>query len=151
MRLTVSVDSKNVQKRLSNLERAIDKTGKATVPQTARWIRDKIITRMPKDTGNTAKSIGIKKETHTKGKDEVIVGLRFIPYGSGGMESWKKGSKNLVDFMFNSPMAVTGFYPYGNRNAGLVTFSKDVRSMRNVPFEAKEKFGHLIRRNFKDI
>lgn len=152
MRISVSVDDKNVKKRLRRIEHAAEKSKKVTTPQVARWVRDQIILRMPKDTGRTASSIGIKKETYTKDTAEVGVGITkpASSYGSrNDPASWKGTSENLVDFMMNSPMAVTGFYPYGNKNAGLVTFSKDVKMMRNVPFEAKDKFGKLIRRNFK--
>ena len=139
---TVRVDDKNVLRRLNSVSKKLQKVGLKSTKDVGRWTRDQLILRMPKESSDTAKSIGIVKEVHQKEQDQVVVGLRYIPYGSkNSPKSWKgKKTSNLFDFMMNSPMAVTGFYPYGNRGAGLVTFSKDVQKMRSVPLEAADKF-----------
>ncbi len=151
-RMTIHVDDKEVKRRLKRLEKTIAKTGKSTLPQVMRWARDKIILATPKETGDTARAIGITKEVHSKGKDELVLGMKYIPYGSENRPgSWTRNSTNLLDFMMHSTRAVTGFYPYGNKRTGLVTFSKDVKVMRNVPIQAIEKFKKRVKTNFKNI
>ena len=143
----VLIGDKQTSRRLKRVEKQLRTIGHKNTKQVGRWSRDQLLLRMPKDTGDTARSVGIIKDTHSKGVDEVQVGLRYIPYGNPSRpSSWsqKGGSSNLFDFMMNSPMAVTGFYPYGNKHAGLVTFSKDVKRMRSVPLEAADKFRRRV-------
>lgn len=152
IRHKVSIDDKDAIRRISSMERRARKIGHRSTKDVGRWTRDQLILRTPKDTGDTARSIGIIKESHRKDADEVEVGMRYLPYGSrDDANSWKKDSNNLFDFMMNSPMAVTGFYPYGNRGGRLVHFSKDVTKMRSVPLEAADKFRKRVIINTREI
>jgi len=139
--IAVKVDSKNVLKRLANIEKKIEKTGTVDMKTEALWARDQLILNTPKRTGETASAIGITKEAHSKGYSEIGVGMRFIPYGQhNNPSSWKNSrTKNLLDYMMESPRAFRHFR------------SGNIPVMRNVPIMAIERFKKRVRINFKTI
>ena len=125
VRLKVSVDDKNIRRRLRRVEKGISKAGKASTEQIARLIRDRIKLFMPKSTGESADAIGVITQVNARGYTEVQVGLRFKPHAE---KRWAGTWFNLPFWMFNSDRALHHFR------------SGNIKSMRNVVPSLRKKY-----------
>lgn len=116
--VTIKVDSSKVQRRLSQLQKHIEKSGQITVAQTARLGRDYIQALMPRDTGKSADSIGVMITASKKGVHTASVFQQFSPHPE---KRWGEEWFNLPLWMFKSTKALNHFR------------TGDVAAMRAVP------------------
>jgi hypothetical protein len=80
MGIRVSIDSRNLKRRMNAIQRKLDKNGTLAVRDIARWGRDQIILEMPRDTGESAKSIVAIERVNTKGYHEAVITRRGQPH-----------------------------------------------------------------------
>jgi hypothetical protein len=136
--ITVSIDSKNLNRRLKRVRDKLDKGSTLTVQEVGSYTRDNIIRFMPKDTGESARSIVYKVQKNTPEEKEVIIGRAFDPHPE---KRWGTVWFNLPRWMFDSPNAIKHFrYSDG-----------DIMSMRSVPGMAEVKFKTKINNLISEI
>lgn len=123
--ITIKVDTKSVERRLQRNESNILKVKKVSTEQVGNLTRDYIIRYMPKDTKETASTIGKLSKSHTKDISFVQVGITRKPHPS---KKWNGQYFNLARWMFTSPRAESHFH------------TGDISAMRAVVPYMQERF-----------
>ena len=142
IKFDVSVDNKNILKRLNRIEKEIKETKSASVEQIGRLTRDYLKLYMPKSVGGgeSARSIQVIKRVNTKNYSYVQVGLGFKPHPD------RIGSRGYNGKWFNLPLWVK------TSNRALTHFkSGNVQSFRNVPKEMQRRFFRKVKMDLRKI
>jgi hypothetical protein len=134
---SVSVDTKNLKRRLDRINKKLDTDTKLTVQDIGRWTRDNIIINMPKNTRASAQSITYRIEKMTTNNKEVVVTQRFQPHP---FREWNGQWFNIPKWMFDSPKAIGHHW----RNGSIMT-------MRAIPGMAEVKFRQRIQTDLDNI
>jgi hypothetical protein len=135
--ISVSIDNKNLNKRLNRIQKHIDSSSKLTVQQIGIWTRDNIIRNMPKATGNSAASIVYKVERMTPNEKEVVITQGWRPHID---REWHGKWFNVPLWMFESPKAIS--HPW--RNGSITT-------MRAIPGMAEVMFKQRIKQDLRSL
>lgn len=136
IQVRVSVDTRNINRRLKKTTDDIEKSGEKNVSLIGRLIRDRLKLYSPKKSGDSAKSIMITNISNTKDKKQLVVGQSFEPHPT---KRWKGRYFNLVTWMFLSSKAPSHFRT-GN-----------ISKFRNVIPDARNEFSIRIRNDINKI
>jgi hypothetical protein len=108
--ISLKVDTRNITRRLRRIEQGFTKTGYASTEEAGKYIRDAIKLYMPKDTGESARSIIYSTKVHKRGRDEVVIRRGFDPHPDRiGERGYRNKWFNLPRWMFESPNAIEHF------------------------------------------
>lgn len=132
----VSVDTKNIERRLKKTTNELSKSGQKNVSLIGRSIRDKLKLYSPKKSGEAARSIMITNISNTRNKNQLVVSQGFLPHPD---KRWKGRYFNLVTWMFLSSRAYSHFKT-GN-----------IRAFRNVIPDARNEFSIRVRNDINKI
>jgi hypothetical protein len=135
--ISVSVDDRNLLRRLARVQKKLDETGKLSVEEVARHGRDLIQDRMPKKTGDSAESIGYTVLVNAPGNH--IAQILQISEPHPGKE-WHDEWFNIPLWMFTSDKAIAH---YARSNG-------DIIGLRNVINELRIEFGEEVKIKFKN-
>lgn len=135
--VAVKVDDKNLQARLRRIIRKIDSESKLSVSEVARFGRDQIQLFMPKDTKQSAESIGYQVTINARGLHEARIIQISTPHQD---RTWNDEWFNIPLWMFNSPKAIAH---YRKSNGSII-------AMRGVTDTLRKEFGVDVKRRFKD-
>ena len=136
MGMKVSIDTRNLKRRMDAIQRKLDKNGSLTVKDIARWGRDQIITRMPKSSKNSpsAKSIVAIEQVNKKGYHSAVITRRGQPHPTKHFASGEWFNLPRWMLMDGNYMKVWG---HDGRNGHIV-------AARNVPNELRTKFKRRV-------
>lgn len=136
----VKVDDTNLKKRLSRILRKIDTEGNLTVSEVARFGRDQIQMFMPKDTSQSAMSIGYQTVVNAPGYHEAQILQISYPHPDKILSKKNPVWFNIPLWMFTSDKAIQH---YRNSNGSII-------AMRNVEKTLEKEFGVKVTRKLKD-
>jgi hypothetical protein len=123
----VSVDTKNAEARLRRIEKKIAKEGMACCQEIAEIGRTEIQNYMPKESMESALSIGYAVVKNDNNYKEVRIVQIFPPHPE---KEWNNEWFNLPFWMFESPNAIEHF----EKSDGSIV------EMRNVPKKLQRRF-----------
>lgn len=107
MPIKVSVDDKNLKRRISRINRDITKNGQATTKQVAQLVQTKAALYAPKDSGELRRFIKVIP-VNRKDSSEYLVGYEDGGMGRGNPHpdrKYKGGEFSLPLWMHTSPNA----------------------------------------------
>lgn len=133
MVIHVTVDDRNLKRRLARIDKKLDSGMKLSVSDTGRWARDAIKTFIPKQSRQSEQSIIYKVEVMTPDIKEAVIGISRNPRPHPE-KTWNGEWFNLPRWMFDSPKAINRKWHSGN-----------ITSMRAVPGYATVVFGNAVR------
>lgn len=135
--LTVKVDDKNLKRRLRKILNKIDDIGKLSVNEIGKFGRDQIQMYMPKDTGDSARSINYTILVNRKGYHEVRIEQVTMPHGDRvGVRGYKGEWFNIPLWMFT-----------GNESRVIEHYSRSngsIIAMRGVKDTLRKEFKRKV-------
>lgn len=135
--MIVSIDSRNLNKRLKRMASKLEKGGKLTVTDAARFLRDGIKLNMPKGPkAESANSIQVIRQVHTKGKHEAVVGEYPLAHPE---KIWRGQHFDLPAWMMTSTKALK--HPWHSGNINMIS----TRRRSNIYSLTRQKFKTDVR------